>query len=259
MPPLQLRFLGHATFAINLDGQNIITDPVFTQTVTFLKRHSLPVNPNWYQSPDLILVSHAHLDHFHPPSLRKLNRQIPCLVAPGLKTKFMKLGFTKVTELPVSHTYHFKKLTLKAVYAKHQASFLPGTKPISDCIGFLIMGSQTIYFPGDTDFYPQMKHLAKLKIDLCLIPIWGWAIDDHGLHLNPQKAVRALRLIKPKVAIPYHWGTFLPISFKLFFARFLIHPVNLFALEAQKLSPGVKIIILPPGNRFSLPYSPASQ
>jgi len=253
MASLNLRFLGHATFAINLDGQTILTDPVLTPTVTFLKRHSPPVNPNWYKSPNLLLISHGHLDHFHPPSLKKLNRHLPCFVAPGLKKRLLKLKFTQVVELPVGATYRYKTLTIKAVYANHQASFLPGTKPVSDCIGFLIKGSQTIYFPGDTDFYPQMKALAKAKIDLCLIPIWGWAIDGHGLHLNPRKAAQALTLIKPKVAIPYHWGTFLPIAFKIFFKKHLIRPVDLFATHAQQLAPEVKVFIVPPGHHLSLP------
>lgn len=250
--PLSLRFLGHATFALDLDGQQILTDPLLTQTVTFLRRHSPPVDPAWLKILDLILISHGHLDHFHIPSLKKLDKKTPCLVASGLKSKLTKLGFTRVTELKVGQSFNFRGITITATPARHLARLLPGTKPISDCIGFIIKGTKSVYFPGDTDLFPEMVKLKKLKLDLCLIPIWGWAIDDHGLHLNPLKAAQALKLIQPKMAIPYHWGTLLPLAFKPLFGRFLLHPVNLFKVASKQTTPEVKVLIVPPGQKIVL-------
>lgn len=253
MASIQLRYLGHATFALDLDGNQIFTDPVLTQHVAFLRRHSSPVSQAWLKSLDLILISHGHLDHYHAPSLKLLDRKTQCLVAPGLKPKLQKLGFNQVVELPVGKTYPFRNLKVKAVFANHKARFLPGGKAVSGCIGFLIKGSKNVYFPGDTDLFPEMVKLAKVKIDLMFVPIWGWAIDGHGLHLNPQKAAQALALIKPQMAIPYHWGTFLPVAFKPFFGKFLLRPVDLFQIHAQQLAPHVPLTIVPPGHQIHLP------
>ncbi|OGV96193.1 hypothetical protein A2W24_05125 [Microgenomates group bacterium RBG_16_45_19] len=144
------------------------------------------------------------------------------------------------------------RLLISAVPAHHRARFFPGLKPVSDCIGFIIRGSHSIYFPGDTDLQLQLARLKSAHLDLCLLPIWGWAIDDHGQHLNPLKAAQALKLIQPKVAIPYHWGTFLPLVFKPFFSKYLIRPVDLFATATKKLAPGVQIIIVPPGKKIDI-------
>ena len=65
-----------------------------------------------------------------------------------------------------------------------------------------------VYFPGDTDLFPEMGSLAP--VDAALLPIWGWGPTLGPGHLDPDGAVRATQLIEPRLVIPIHWGTYAP-------------------------------------------------
>ena len=95
-----------------------------------------------------------------------------------------------------------------AVEALH-SGFRPPLGPTAPAIGFVIRGTRSVYFAGDTDMFPGMADLGP--IDLALIPVWGWGPTlGRGLHLDPLRAAEALRLIRPRAAVPIHWGTYWP-------------------------------------------------
>jgi L-ascorbate metabolism protein UlaG (beta-lactamase superfamily) len=73
-------------------------------------------------------------------------------------------------------------------------------------LGFLVGGPSRIYFAGDTDLFDGMAALAG-RVDVALLPVWGWGPRLPAGHLNPQTAADAAALVRPAVAIPIHWGT----------------------------------------------------
>src|SRR5262249_60752921 len=74
-------------------------------------------------------------------------------------------------------------------------------------LGDLIEPSTRVYFAGDTDLFGGMQELAP-GLDVALLPVAGWGPRVGSGHLDPQRAAETLRLLRPRVAIPIHWGTY---------------------------------------------------
>ena len=90
-----------------------------------------------------------------------------------------------------------------AIPAKHEGRRLP-TDPRLPTVGFVI-GSRVAFY-GDTDVFEEMSDLAG-TLDVALLPVWGWGPRVGPGHMNPSRAARAAALIRPRIAVPIHWGT----------------------------------------------------
>src|SRR3954447_11143745 len=101
MPPDHTRqtYVGHVTVMIEMDGVRLLTDPVLRRRVGPLRRHGMLPDPRLVEKVDAVLVSHLHHDHADVPSLRRLGRAVPALVAPESGEFFERLGFVDVREL----------------------------------------------------------------------------------------------------------------------------------------------------------------
>ena len=88
-------------------------------------------------------------------------------------------------------------------------------------------------------------------IDLALIPVWGWGPTlGRGLHLDPHKAADALRLIRPRAAVPIHWGTYWPHALGRVLAERLVEPPAAFVEYAAELAPDVQTVPTAVGDRI---------
>jgi L-ascorbate metabolism protein UlaG (beta-lactamase superfamily) len=173
------------------------------------------------------------------------------IVPHGSAKLFRRHGFRRIEEVRVDDTTTIGGLTIKATYAKHTRFRFPlGLK--ADCLGFVIQGAYSIYFPGDTDYFPGMAHLAD-HLDVALLPVWGWGPTLGPGHLNPEVAARALTLLRPRLDMPIHWGSLHPPGLgRLNPRRFLTHPPYTFADHAAQVAPQVKVQIVSPGGSISL-------
>src|SRR6185312_7857481 len=77
-------------------------------------------------------------------------------------------------------------------------------------LGYLVRGTRTVYFAGDTDLFPGMADVAG-ELDLALLPVAGWGPKVGPGHLDPERAAEALTLLRPRVCVPIHWGTYSPL------------------------------------------------
>lgn len=243
---LHLTYIGHATTLIELDGMRLLTDPLLRQRVWHLRRQKTPIQPGWYQNLDAVLISHLHWDHLDLPSLKLLDRDTHLIVPRGLGRLLRRNGFRHLQELSIGQTTSVGPLILTATYADHDCARLRFGRA-ADCLGFIINGSHTVYFAGDTDLFPEMAGLVD-DLDLALLPVWGWGPTLGPGHMNPYRAAQALRLLTPRLAIPIHWGTLHPIGLNWLNPRFLSDPPHLFANFAATLAPEVQVHILPPGD-----------
>jgi L-ascorbate metabolism protein UlaG (beta-lactamase superfamily) len=91
-----------------------------------------------------------------------------------------------------------------------------------------------------------MASLAE-NLDTALLPVWGWGPTLGSGHLDPRRAAEALRLLRPRRAIPIHWGTFRPIGMGWSRMRFLTHPPQAFARHAAEMAPEVEVRVVAPG------------
>src|SRR5262249_26534095 len=107
----------------------------------------------------------------------------------------------------------------------------------SKALGYLIAGSRHVYFAGDTDLFGGMAELAP--VDVALLPVWGWGPRLPAGHLDPCRAAEALTLLRPRAAVPIHWGTFTPWRAQKSDRR----PVDAFARAAAELAPEVEVLV----------------
>jgi L-ascorbate metabolism protein UlaG (beta-lactamase superfamily) len=152
-------------------------------------------------------------------------------------------------EIEAGERFHVGALEVEAVPAEHDGGRGPfGASGAA--VGYVVTGSSTVYFAGDTDLFEGMGALGD--IDVGLIPIWGWGPTlGRGGHLDPARAAEAARLVAPRVAIPIHWGTYSPIHLGLRGApRFLELPPAEFVVAARELAPEVEVRVLQPGESF---------
>jgi L-ascorbate metabolism protein UlaG (beta-lactamase superfamily) len=247
--PDRLRWLGHATVLVDLDGARILTDPLLRSRVLHLRR-AAPLEVDGLEGLDAVLVSHVHYDHLDLPSLeRSIDRDVRIVLPKGAGPLVRSRGF-RADELEVGEITRVGSLVVRAVPAEHSSSRVLGTR--SEALGYVIEGSRWIYFPGDTDLHPGMGELAP-GLDVALVPIWGWGPSLGPGHLDPRRAAEALALLRPRVAVPIHWGTYYPVqSTRLKPPAFLREPVEAFRRAAAELAPEVEIEVLRVGGELPL-------
>ena len=235
-PLARLAYLGHATVVVELDGVRLLTDPVLRRRVVHLRRHGA-VDLGEASRIDAVLLSHVHYDHLDRVSLRLLMRDVP-VVAPRGAGRLLR-RFADVREVDVGDELSIGSITIRATPARH-ASARPFVRA-TPALGFLMAGSRRVYFAGDTDLFPEMSELAE-SLDMALLPVAGWGPRVGEGHLDPRRAVEALPVLRPRIAVPIHWGTLtLPWRRPSESA-----PEEFRALAAQ-LAPEVEVRVLPPG------------
>lgn len=246
-----ITYIGHATVLIELNGQRILTDPILRDRVTLLQRRGQPIDHATFQNLDAVLISHLHYDHLDLPSLRMLGHHTRLIVPRGSARLFQRHGFQRVEEIYLDEVAMVGGVTVRATYAKHSHFRHPfGLR--THCLGFIIAGAHEIYFPGDTDLFPGMAQLSD-TLDVALLPVWGWGPTLGPGHMDPLQAAKTLPLLRPRLAIPIHWGSLHPWGFdKINPRRFLTEPPYAFVRHAAVFAPHVKTQIVEPGNSVIL-------
>jgi L-ascorbate metabolism protein UlaG (beta-lactamase superfamily) len=236
-------YVGHATVRLELDGVDLLTDPLLRTRVAHLRRVA-PLPAGADVGIDAVLVSHAHHDHLDLRSLRLLPASTLVVAPRGTRRQLRR--FAHVLELEEGGEFEIGPLVLRALHAEHPGGRIPlvGRGP---ALSYAILGTRRVYFAGDTGLFPAMEELVP-DLDLALLPIWGWGARLGPGHLHPGSAAEALMLLRPRMAVPIHWGTYRP----LYWARrpnqaALEEPANAFVQAAAELAPDVDVRILRPG------------
>jgi L-ascorbate metabolism protein UlaG (beta-lactamase superfamily) len=246
-------YLGHATTLIEIDGIRVLTDPLLRQRTVHLRRAMRIEGKKRFLDPDVVLISHMHLDHLDLPSLRQLPPEVQVLAPVGSAPVLDRAGLVNVVELRVGESYRFGNVVFEATPANHDGG-RPPFGPTGEAIGFLMNGTTSVYFAGDTDLFDEMSNLTS-DLDLALIPIWGWGPSLGKGHLDPARAADAIKRLRPRIAVPIHWGTLCPIGMKWTRPSFLTRPPLDFARESRTIAPDVNIRVLNPGGMMKLAHA----
>ena len=244
--PLSLTWLGHSTVLLEVDGVRLLTDPLLRPRVAHLRREAPPLEDT--TEVDAVLFSHVHHDYLDLPSLDRVRS--PRVVVPhDARGLVERRGFEDVVELGVGEETSIGPVTVLGTHAEHDARRLPFGGP-TPSLGYLIRGPAGVYFAGDTEIFGAMRELAP-GLDVALLPVWGWGPRLGPGHLDPRGAAEALRLLRPRMAVPIHWGTYRRLGMTRDPAA-LREPAEQFARYAAELAPEVEVRVLAPGGQLEV-------
>jgi L-ascorbate metabolism protein UlaG (beta-lactamase superfamily) len=243
-----LTYIGHATVLIELAGCRFLTDPLLGGGVLHVRRR--PPAPAVDDLPplDAILISHAHRDHLDHRSLSRLGAACPTVVPRGCASVARRAGAQQIIELDEGGRISLAGVTVEGIHAAHDGRRDPFSPPMG-ALGYLLDGPERMYFAGDTDLFPEMSALAG-RVDVALVPIWGWGPRLPAGHLDPARAAEAIARIRPRLAVPIHWGTLRAWGAQ----RGLdpVAPARAFADAVARVAPHTEVRVLMPGQRSTL-------
>jgi L-ascorbate metabolism protein UlaG (beta-lactamase superfamily) len=253
--PALVTWLGHATVLLEIDGVRLVTDPVLGKRAGPLVRIAGRIDRGTPGRVDAVLLSHLHADHADVPSLRRFG-DVPVCAPAGSGAWLRGKRLSDVRELRPGQVTAVGALRVEATPAEHSGKRAP-LGPEAATLGYLVGGSTSVYFAGDTDLFDAMSELAG-RVDVALLPVSGWGPTLGPGHLDPERAAQAAAAIAPRVAIPIHWGTLaLPRP-----ARRLADPWRPaldFAALCNRDAPDVQVRVLAPGESTAVgPYTGAS-
>jgi L-ascorbate metabolism protein UlaG (beta-lactamase superfamily) len=246
----RLTWVGHATVLFEVGGARLLSDPLLRRRLVHLRRHSAAPAPEVAERLDAVLISHVHHDHLDTPSLRLIDSNVRVLVPRGGAELVRRLGFTRIDELEAGDSVEIGDATVTAVPAEHDGRRHPLAKE-AGTIGYEVAGARRAYFAGDTDLFDDMRDLAG-DLDVALLPIWGWGPSIGPGHMDPRRAAQAAALLRPRVAVPIHWGTLFPVGLARTKGHMLVRPPVDFVRHLAELAPDVQARVLAPGDTLTL-------
>jgi L-ascorbate metabolism protein UlaG (beta-lactamase superfamily) len=252
LSPDRVVYLGHASVLLELQGTRILTDPLLFDRVFHLVRRSSPVAVEHRVDIDAVLISHNHWDHLDLRSLRRLGRETRIITPLGVGAMLRRSGYSNLEELRDGEETQVGPVRVQATHANHIGG-RPLVSVATACSGYLVQGRQKILFFGDTDFFPGMAEIAN-DLDVALVPVAGWGPTLGDGHMDPQQAAEALDLLRPRIAVPIHWGTFYPFGLRQLGRAAGHDPAHRFSQLAANLAPRVEVHILSPGEALALEY-----
>jgi len=225
---IKLTWYGHACWNIETPKGTLLIDPFLSGNP-----HT-PVQPN-QAKPDFILVSHGHGDHLGD-TVPIAKRTGALVISNAEIASYCQGQGCKAHPLHIGGSRNFPFGSLKLTIAHHGSSF-PDGRYAGNPAGFILtLGKTKIYDAADTGLFYDMKLIGEEGIDVALLPI------GDNFTMGPDDAVRAVKLIKPRVVIPMHYNTFDVIS----------QDPKSFAARARKASPKTKVVVLKPGESFRI-------
>jgi L-ascorbate metabolism protein UlaG (beta-lactamase superfamily) len=175
---MKIKWLGHASFLIRLADKRVYIDP-----------YAIRGTP---KAADIILLTHEHYEHCDSSSIKKL-------IKPGTHVLGSASAAAKIAGCGIlrrGDSVHLDDMSIKAVPSYNIGKHY---HPVDMGVGFVIEHEgKKVYHAGDTDLIPEMKSLKDITV--ALLPIGG------TYTMNADEATEAAKLIKPKIAVPMHYG-----------------------------------------------------
>lgn len=249
---LGVTFIGHASFFLQIGGRSVMIDPNFARWLFVLKRLKRPgLKVRDLPPIDVVLVTHAHFDHLHRPSLRAIVQDTlrkrgtaPVIIVPSHVSDLVSdLGFSQVIELDWWKASRQGNLAVTHVPSRHW-----GARILKDSHrgygGFVLRaGKHSVYHAGDTAYFAGFSEIGRrLSPELALLPIGAYNPPQfRNVHANPEDATRAFLDLNARWMVPMHYGTFRlshePVD----------EPLQLLEQEAQAAGIEDKVVVLEEG------------
>lgn len=213
MPDTRVTYVGHSTVLIESSGGAVLTDPIFSDSIFFIRRHEKAgIDPSHLPKLSAVIISHMHFDHFDDESYNYIRTDVPLIVPEGSGERLTRFFPNPIIELSEWSKHSLSEtLTINAVPANHSGGrIMPSFR--KKALGYVIeAGSKKIYFAGDTTYDDHFRTIGTTyPIDLALLPISSYrpAFLMKRFHMDPRDAVQAFIDLNAKMMVPIHWGAF---------------------------------------------------
>ncbi len=219
---VKVTFVNHSTFLIQVDGLNILTDPVWgerTSPVSFMgPKRMRPPGIRFEDLPqiDIVIISHNHYDHLDVPTLKKLiDKFNPKIITPlGVGAFVENMGARDITDMDWWQELGLSEnITIACVPAQHFSGRGTFDRDATLWCGYVLKRSSgSIYFAGDSGYGDFFKDIGSKypNIRLSMIPIGAylpkWFMSP--IHISPEEAVQVHKDVGSEVSISMHFGTF---------------------------------------------------
>ncbi len=216
---LGITFIGHSSFLLQINGKNVLIDPVLSKRLIVLRRLRRPgIAADQMPPIDVVLVTHAHMDHLDVASLRRVIRstrylrgRTPEVIVPkGVEDLVSQLGFARVRQMGWWDKIVVQGLTITMTPCQHW-----GARLFNDTHrgfgGYVVEGGgHSVYHSGDTAYFNGFIEIGRrLNPQVALLPIGAYFPDAYrAVHTSPEEAVQVFRDVGAEWMIPMHYGTF---------------------------------------------------
>lgn len=218
---LRITWIGHSSLLIELDGYRILTDPVWSQRVSF----SSAVGPKRFFAPplalsqlpslDLIICSHDHYDHLDHQTIRQLaltNTPFVCSEGVGFYLEKWGVSRSRITELNWGDsTQVADELKITATPARHFSGRGIWNRNTTLWSSFVLKGPKhNIFFGADSGWFDGFRDIGDQfgPFDLTMLEIGAYGDTWPDIHMGPENASNAHLALRGKQMMPIHWGTF---------------------------------------------------
>lgn len=209
---LSITFGGHATVIARYHELAIAFDPMLGRWIGGVRRSVMPgVTPGDFADVGLVLISHAHADHLHLPTLRRVPRGATIVVPAGTGGAVSRLGFARVVELSPGTDLELRGVQIIAAPTSH------GDHELARGISYVVRGNgPSAYLCGDSGYFSGFADLgARFAPDVALLPIGGFLpASFRARHMSPLDALYAFEDLRSRVLVPIHHGAF-ALSYEL--------------------------------------------
>lgn len=214
-----ITFIGHSSFLLQIGGRGVLVDPVFAKRLILLRRQRhAGLRVNEMPAIDIVLLTHAHMDHLNITSLRRivrsaqmLGKKAPEVVVPwGVEDLVAHLGFSRVHKMKWWEQLKVRGIDITMTPCKHW-----GARMFNDTYrgygGYVLKsGEHSIYHSGDTAYFSGFAEIGRrLHPRIALLPIGAYSPDSYrAVHTSPEEAVRGFMDLGAEWMVPMHYGTF---------------------------------------------------
>jgi L-ascorbate metabolism protein UlaG (beta-lactamase superfamily) len=215
---LHAAWLGHSTVLLKVDGFTILTDPVFSArvgigigplTVGLKRLIDVALMPEDLPPIDLLLLSHAHMDHFDLPSLRDLERPRTQVVTAVHTSDLLRVRrYAYVHEVRWNDSVMVGPAKITAFQVEHWGARMRGDT-YRGYNGYLLeIGRRRIVFGGDTAYTDSFKRVKSSQpVDLAIMPVGAYN-PWIRVHCNPEQAIQMANHAGAEFILPVHHQTF---------------------------------------------------